>query len=265
MARDLRARGVPSPTGGSWTDATLGRILRNPRLAGDRSYRGETVVRDCFPATLDRTTFERLQLTLAHPARRGAPPRHHRRLATGFAVCGLCGTEMRTTTRGGLRYYSCPTVPTGCGRVHVRADRLEEWLLDRLLAQLGSEGGVTEQDAAGVEQSARALRELAHDFYVERLIGREEFVSTRRTLVRRGESESREKRRRPELVGVLTSANLRRALEGLELHRLRDLLADRLDRVVVSRFVSERRGVFDPRRLQCHWRADASASSTRGS
>jgi site-specific DNA recombinase len=30
VARDLRARGVPSPTGRSWTDATLGRILRNP-------------------------------------------------------------------------------------------------------------------------------------------------------------------------------------------------------------------------------------------
>jgi hypothetical protein len=111
--------------------------------------------------------------------------------------------------------------------------------------------------------TARALRELAQDFYVDRLIGREEFLSTRRTLVRRAEVESRAKGRRPDVVRVLANANPRRALGGLELKQLRELLADRLDRVVVSRFVSGRRGVFDPRRLQCHWRADATPSAIR--
>jgi hypothetical protein len=132
IARDLRSRGIPSPTGRLWTDATLGRLLRNPRLVGDRAYNGQVVARDCWPAILDGETFARLQLTLNHPARQGAPPRHHKRLATGFARCGLCGQNMSTTTRSGQRYYSCPTQPTGCRRIHVRADRLEAWLLDQL-------------------------------------------------------------------------------------------------------------------------------------
>jgi hypothetical protein len=41
VARDLRSRGIPSPTGHVWTDATLGRLLRNPRLVGDRAYKGQ--------------------------------------------------------------------------------------------------------------------------------------------------------------------------------------------------------------------------------
>jgi hypothetical protein len=125
VAHDLRSRGIPSPSGRLWTDATLGRLLRNPRLVGDRAYKGRVVARECWPAILDRETFARLQLTLNHPARQGAPPRHHKRLATGFAQCGLCGQNMSTTTRSGIRYYSCPTQPTGCGRIHVHADRLE--------------------------------------------------------------------------------------------------------------------------------------------
>jgi hypothetical protein len=147
VARDLRSRGIPSPTGRHWTDATLGRLLRNPRIVGDRAYKGQVVARDCWPAILDRETFARLQLTLNHPARQGAPLRHHKRLATGFAQCGLCGQSMSTTTRSGVRYYSCPTQPTGCGRIHVRADRLEAWLLDRLLEQLRLEPPPPTQDA----------------------------------------------------------------------------------------------------------------------
>jgi site-specific DNA recombinase len=138
VARDLRSRGIRSPSGRLWTDATLGRLLRNPRLVGDRAYKRQVVARDCWPAILDRETFARLQLTLNHPGRRGAPPRHHKRLATGFARCGLCGQNMATTTRSGDRYYSCPTQPTGCGRIHVRADRLEAWLLDSSLSNSAS-------------------------------------------------------------------------------------------------------------------------------
>jgi hypothetical protein len=147
VARDLRSRGIPSPSGRLWTYATLGRLLRNPRIVGDRAYKGQVVARDCWPAILDRETFAGLQLTLNHPGRHGALPRHHKRLATGFAQCGLGGQSMSTTTRSGVRYYSCPSQPTGCGRIHVRADRLEAWLLDQLLEELRLEPPPTAQEA----------------------------------------------------------------------------------------------------------------------
>jgi site-specific DNA recombinase len=256
VARDLRSRGIPSPSGRLWTDATLGRLLRNPRIVGDRAYKGEVVARDCWPAILDRETFTRLQLTLNHPARQGAPPRHHKRLATGFAQCGLCGQHMSTTTRSGVRYYSCPTQPTGCGRVHVRADRLESWLLDQLLKQLRLEPPPTAHDADPGDM-ARAMAELCRDYYVDRIVPRAAFRSARSLLVRRADDLSRRSGRRPEMARVLAAANPRKQLGALELGQLRDLLADRLDRLVVNPMIKPQRGVFDARRLRCEWRTPA--------
>jgi hypothetical protein len=207
---------------------------------------------DCWPAILDRETFARLQLTLNHPARQGAPPRHHKRLATGFAQCGLCGQNMSTTTRSGERYYSCPTQPTGCGRIHVRADRLEAWLLDQLLEQLRLEPPATAQEADPGD-TATAMAELCRDYYVDRIVTRAAFLSARALLVRRADELSRRSGRRPEAARVLAAANPRRQLGALDLEQLRDLLADRLDRLVVDPMIKSRRGVFDPRRLRCEW------------
>jgi site-specific DNA recombinase len=256
VARDLRSRGIPSPSGRLWTDATLGRLLRNPRLVGDRAYKGQVVARDCWPAILDREAFARLQLALNHPGRHGAPPRHHKRLATGFAQCGLCGQNMSTTTRSGDRYYSCPTQPTGCGRIHVHADRLEAWLLDQLLEQLSLEPPPMAQEADPGDTAA-AMAELCRDYYVDRIVPRGAFLSARALLERRAGELSRRAGRRPEAARVLAAANPRKQLGGLDLGQLRDLLADRLDRLVVSPMIKPRRGVFDAHRLRCEWRASA--------
>jgi hypothetical protein len=239
-----------------WTDATLGRLLRNPRIVGDRAYEGQIVARDCWPAILDRETFARLQLTLNHPARQGAPPRHHKRLATGFAQCGLCGQSMSTTTRSGVRYYSCPTQPTGCGRIHVHADRLEAWLLDQLLEQLRLELPPRAQDADPGD-TVRAMAELCRDYYVDRIVPRAAFLSSRALLVRRADELSRRSGRRPEAARVLAAVNPRKQLASLDLGQLRDLLTDRLGKLVVNPMIKPPRGVFDARRLQCEWSAPA--------
>lgn len=250
IARDIQRRGIPAPGGGAFTNATLGRILQNHRLVGDRTHKGVVVAQDCWHAILDRETFARLQMTLARPERVGAPPRHHKRLATGFTHCGLCGHPMATTTRSGVRYYSCPTEPTGCGRCHVRADFLEEWLLDRLADHLVDEGIPPEQgDALTV---AAGLRELARDYYVERIIGRDEFLTARSALDRRAEALAQEQQQAPDVRRLLRSTNPRLALGKLDVTRQRALLEDRLARLEVARTVAHN-GRFDARRLTCTW------------
>jgi hypothetical protein len=159
---------------------------------------------------------------------------------------------MSTTTRSGERYYSCPTQPTGCGRIHVRADRLEAWLLDQLLEQLRLEPPATAQEADPGD-TATAMAELCRDYYVDRIVTRAAFLSARDLLVRRADELSRRSGRRPEAARVLAAANPRRQLGALDLEQLRDLLADRLDRLVVDPMIKSRRGVFDPRRLRCEW------------
>lgn len=53
---------------------------------------------------------------------------------------------------------------------------------------------------------------------------------------------------------MLAAAHPRKQLGALDLGKLRDLLADRLERLVVNPMMKPRRGVFDARRLLCEWR-----------
>ena len=252
VARDFRRRNIPSATNGEWTDGALGQMLRNPRLVGDRAYRGEVVAQNCWPAAFDRDYFARLQVALNHPYRRGAPRRHGPRLASGLVTCRLCGQKMNTDTRGGVRYFSCPTVPTGCGRVHVRADLLESWILDQLIEQLRTEAPAA--DVSSPRDIAAAMRELCRDYYAARSISRDEFLSTRGVLVRQADAQGRANGRSREVARVLSAADPRRALGRLDLTVAREILAIRVERVEVSRFIGDRRGVFDPARLTCRWR-----------
>jgi hypothetical protein len=101
---------------------------------------------------------------------------------------------------------------------------------------------------------ARAMAELCRDYYVDRIVPRAAFLSARALLVRRADDLSRRSGRRPEMARVLAAANPRKQLGALDLGQLRDLVADRLDRIVVSPMVKPRRGGFDARRLRCEWR-----------
>jgi DNA invertase Pin-like site-specific DNA recombinase len=232
VARDLRSRGIPSPSGRQWTDATLGRLLRNPRLVGDRAYRGQVVARDCWPAILERDTFTRLQLTLNHPARQGAPPRHHKRLATGFAHCGLCGQSMSTTTRSGVRYYSCPTQPTAvdASMYTPTASKPGSWISSS--TSFASSHRQRPRTPTLATSRRRWLSCAATTTSIA------SFPALRSCRPERcscaAPTSSRRSGRRPETARVLAAANPRKQLGALEVGQLRDLLADRLDRLVVN-------------------------------
>jgi hypothetical protein len=98
------------------------------------------------------------------------------------------------------------------------------------------------------------MAELCRDYYVDRIVPRAAFLSARALLVRRADELSRQTSRRPEAARVLAAANPRKQLGELELGQVRDLLADRLETLVVNPMIKARRGVFDARRLRCEWR-----------
>jgi hypothetical protein len=101
------------------------------------------------------------------------------------------------------------------------------------------------------------MAELCRDYYVDRIVSRAAFLSARALLVRRADELSRRAGRRPETARVLAATNPSKQLAALDLGQLRDLLADRLDPLVVSPMIRPRRGVFDARRLRCEWRTRA--------
>ena len=122
IARDLGRRGVPSPSGGTWSTTGISTLLRYPRNVGDRSYRGEVVATDCFPPILSRVDYARLAVILRRPGRQAK-----RGLFSGVVVCGRCGA--RLYPHGAT--YKCST-DNGCGRLAIHATHLEAHVLPRL-------------------------------------------------------------------------------------------------------------------------------------
>src|SRR5262249_46334926 len=73
IARDWNARSIPTPQRAphGWSAMTVAGILRNPGIAGQRTYHGEVVCNNAWPAIIDRETFERLQAKIRRVARPG--------------------------------------------------------------------------------------------------------------------------------------------------------------------------------------------------
>lgn len=271
IARDWNAREVTTTSGGPWTSSTLSTMLRAPRLAGYRSH-GNDVHRASWQPIL--TEQEHLALVESldssrNTARRRSLARH---TLSGLVRCGLCGHGMSSKADSGagrLRYV-CRTgagLP-GCGRVTVDLEQTEAEVRDVVLASLDGGALAAATGSADVDadrqrvQEARdadtaALEELARDFYVSRLLSREEFLAARTALSDRLRELERDLHRLAatrtphlpvdpqELAGWWQQAAVpdRRAVL--------DLL---LDAVVVHPARVRGLNRFDPDRLEYRWR-----------
>jgi DNA invertase Pin-like site-specific DNA recombinase len=249
IARDWRQRDVAGPKGQPWSDGVLNRILHNPRVAGDRAYRGTVVATDCFPAVLDHSTFDRLQTELGQPQRRGSPLKHPPRLATGIISCGRCGATLMQTTRSGRIFYSCPHPPTGCARLHVNANYTDDWLRGELCERIAASVGVPNDSLTTEDISAR-LAELSIDYYARRLINRAEFLAARAELTCAAVPPSRDLAGLAQALAAAAEPVAEMVTFGTQTQR--DLLRRHVAAVHV--YPASRRGVFNPERLNIIWR-----------
>jgi len=171
LCGELEAKGYPSPAGRRWNHMTLRSILSNPcyrgvsrwgqnsvgkyhHACGDdivpaNGHRGAKPVGDCImvevsDGLVEDELFDRVQRRLKQRKRRPAPRSTFP--LSGLVVCGNCGSMMTGRTirqkgKNGKRYtyvtYTCKRYmelgpASGCGNFHVRADRLQRWLVQAL-------------------------------------------------------------------------------------------------------------------------------------
>ena len=106
LARELNERGEPTALSTPdnpvrWTGPNLSVMLRRPHLAGLRTHTPKgtdqaTLVDAAWPAVLDRSTWERLQLVLGKPDRKANQTGNARvYLLAGLATCATCGAVLR--------------------------------------------------------------------------------------------------------------------------------------------------------------------------
>ncbi|MEC4613173.1 recombinase family protein [Tsukamurella tyrosinosolvens] len=142
--------GVPTVRGAAWRPNTLGTMIRSPRIAGLREYKGEVIGQAVWPAII--TPAEREQVLARFTARRSSGRRAPRRfLLSGLLRCGRCDTPLYTSTQHvppkvgsdevrRVRRYVCSSGPAhgGCGRVTIVAEAVEQILTAAVLARLDS-------------------------------------------------------------------------------------------------------------------------------
>jgi site-specific DNA recombinase len=150
--------------GGTWLARDVLRLFSSPRIAGLREWNGEYVEAQWKPI-ISREDFERLQLILrARPEspRRGPLPRTYL-LSGGLIECGSCHLPLRPhATNRGHRGYRCESPRGGCGKIHRRAQPIEDFVRDAVLhafddPALGPKLRAEVQTRASNEERVKAL------------------------------------------------------------------------------------------------------------
>lgn len=129
--RDLVARGIPSPSGKTWTRQLVRRVALNYTYISQREYAGEIHKGD-WPAIVDTEVFYAARRILLDPRRTVTKPGKYKYLLSYIARCGVCDEPLGAAHRkplagqrdGGSAYF-CP------GGSHVSAG--VEWLDDMIV------------------------------------------------------------------------------------------------------------------------------------
>jgi site-specific DNA recombinase len=156
VRRDLMARGVPAPRGGSkWYRSVVRQIAMNRAYLGIRVHRG-TEHAGAWQPLVTRDEWSRCAARLAEVTRTRTRPGAQRYMASYLAHCGKCGERLRgEPPQAGEKRptYSCPSGHTMCGM-----EPLDAYLRDVVIAtHLGMPG--TGIPANSGEEARKALDE----------------------------------------------------------------------------------------------------------
>jgi DNA invertase Pin-like site-specific DNA recombinase len=265
---NLEVRGVVATSGNAWRPQILKRLLVSPTIAGQREKDG-TRYPGTWPAIISPEESERLRLLLTRREGAGRKSPARRYLLTGYVRCGRCQGRMHAHARpDGARRYVCMKAPgyPNCGSMSVTADALEELVKELLIvavddAALGEALRTRDEQDDRLTETVRRdeerLEELSRDFYVDRLISKEEFLASRRELAARleGNRARLAKRSGAGLLGRFLGEGetLRAAWDTGSLEWRRSIVGALLESIVIQPGSAGRRAL-DPRRVQPVWR-----------
>ncbi len=159
IARELVERGIPTKSGGDWSPATVLKILKNEKYAGDLVQRKTVTVdylthrkqpntsttdriciRDHHEPIITRERWDAVQAQLQRRAIQSGDSHTHgsRYLLSGRVCCAVCGGVFycRTRRRHGNASYRVWTATCGCERIP--AYLRECWLADVVRAAVGA-------------------------------------------------------------------------------------------------------------------------------
>jgi DNA invertase Pin-like site-specific DNA recombinase len=261
IARDWNGRGLRTSQGNNWTTGALKGFLRSPYPSGQREY-GGVLTPGRWPAIISPGEHRRIRAILSA---RSTPGRPALSALAGLLKCGLCGSGMTHWARGGKdprpRSYRCAAQPgaRNCGRTVVRAAPVEAAVAEAVLIAMEGVDLQAAPEPSGGEVDAVVAAEadvaaLAADYYLDKLISKEEFLLARAGL------QGALDRARAELARVPAGRRLVMKVERAEWDALgidarRAIASALLERVELHQAPKTGRVPFDPTRLTFVWRA----------
>nr|WP_231134577.1 recombinase family protein [Motilibacter deserti] len=250
LTRWLNDQEIPTSAGGAWRSPTLRGLLRSGRISGQREQRGAIVGPAVWPPIIPPEQTDRIRALLDDPARRVSRTAR-RYLLAGMLRCSLCGATLMSHPRAGVRRYVCKTGAdfTGCGRITITADPLEQFIADAVLLRLDSPGFARSlrkeatADAASaalaeaIEADTAQLDELA-GLYAAKAITAAEWMTARKPIearisdAKRRLSRASASGRAAEWAG--NGQQLRAQWAELNLDRQRAIVAAVLDHAIIA-------------------------------
>lgn len=273
VAAWLNGEGHKGTLGGDWKDASVGRLFRNPAIAGLREDENGELVDAGHPGAI--TPEEFMDLRARENKRKTAPadPPHDYLLVGGACTCGKCTKSLQgARTNAGTPGYRCRPKDKngrgGCGEVRIDADLLETYVGEHVVAELLKPGlrdqilkahtAVAAQVtvlAEGIADLENRRKEIA-TLYGSRQISRDALVAAEQEIAA-NLKEQRSRLRFAEQMAALSlggAKDLVKWWNGAPLGSKQAITSMLLEKVEV--FPASARGVrtIEPGRVVLRWR-----------
>jgi DNA invertase Pin-like site-specific DNA recombinase len=274
VARRWNEQGFRTPRRGSlWGVPSVRFVLTNPRNAGitatrigrdGNRIRYEKIAKAKWPAIITEQQLDRITRLLNDPNRRRKnPPR--RSLLTGLIRCE-CGALMASHGAGYLRCHKQPET-AACGQNGIPVEPLAELITAAVLYRLDTRKFWKAIDAAA-RRERKQIGESPADVEAEiteldEQVGAGVFTIKSAATIRKGLNERLERARAAAGVDVdpaveqFRDADIGAAWKRLDEDRRRGVLKALIESITVTRRRDDdkhRRGLWDPDRLDVHWR-----------
>ena len=253
---DLNRRGLVTSEGHAWRIRNLTRMITSAYVSGQREYNGQ-LSPGIWPAIIQPDELRRVRAVTSARVKRGRPPVSP---LAGLVRCATCGGSLSHWSRAGQsRRYRCTAIPgaPNCGRISINAEALEGAVRDAvLLVMEGVELPTIQNDNGATDAVVNAeakMAELAHDYYVAKIIGKAEFLAVR------GELDAELKAARVALARVPAHHRTFTRLtaeewDAADVDTRRAVAAQVLEHVAVGPAPKRGRVPFDTSRLAWAWR-----------
>ncbi|MGA5637777.1 recombinase family protein [Streptomyces cinereoruber] len=193
VAAWANGEGYRGTLGGEWKDASIGRLLSNPAIAGLRRE-GDELVDAGHPGVITPEEFEALEERKKRRATAEPEEAHDYVLTEGASTCGDCTQALQgARTNAGTPGYRCRPKDRngrgGCGKVRIDAELLEDYVGEHVVAELLKTGmraqllraqkkmkDLVQQLAADVADLEQRRNDAAK-LYGQRQISNEAFVA----------------------------------------------------------------------------------------